>query len=545
MSSVSDHYVELFRSASEFLQETLHSENNEDARLVQKGLMLFRQGLVYQLKLEGDRALSTVQDVTPAKVALHLDELTRSSCSCPQDGLFCRHKLATFFLAYSQYESVSSWVENWRKPLKEKSLAEQLGLQRAKDLLKKSGQPAKGYEAWVHSFEESFQSILLGQKEPKPFVIPDLFQVYTRRLRAGAPVEQEWKTLYELVGAVFSIRKLTELSEELGHSEQSINRYYRSLFHELVDQAEEAIQKLSVHSLPFAFDEYITHLKDDTTHLLNDSILPYEQFDLYRLLWADLFKNSKWREVERTRLEKLEKIQPDPPVVLGLIHHYILARKDELALSHLHTLDVASTPYLLYWLQQFTYQKAWSRMTPYLEDFISKLRGYLTHLNEYHACMDFTDLAVKAISSYCVEQNRLDLYEKTLKSTLPYSYREYDHYLFDQHQYDKWAELQTYIGFDIDLLSDAKIKSLQKAKPETLLPLYHQSIQKQIELKNRTSYKEAVRQLKKLRTLYKKSNRLSDWERFFSALLEKTKRLRAFQEECKRGKLIHAENSVS
>lgn len=46
--------------------------------------------------------------------------------------------------------------------------------------------------------------------------------------------------------------------------------------------------------------------------------------------------------------------------------------------------------------------------------------------------------------------------------------------------------------------------------------------------------------MKKLRTLYNKLKRQDDWQLFLELLLEKTKRLRAFQEECKRGKLIDA-----
>ena len=59
-----------------------------------------------------------------------------------------------------------------------------------------------------------------------------------------------------------------------------------------------------------------------------------------------------------------------------------------------------------------------------------------------------------------------------------------------------------------------------------------------ISQKNRSSYKVAVRVLKKLRTVYKKLKRTSEWEAFFSQLLERHKRLRAFHAECERSKLI-------
>ncbi len=65
-----------------------------------------------------------------------------------------------------------------------------------------------------------------------------------------------------------------------------------------------------------------------------------------------------------------------------------------------------------------------------------------------------------------------------------------------------------------------------------------------IQQKNRQNYKEAVRYLKKLRTIYKKLKKEEKWEVYFEQLLQKTKRLRAFQEECQRGKLINVENET-
>jgi uncharacterized Zn finger protein len=62
-----------------------------------------------------------------------------------------------------------------------------------------------------------------------------------------------------------------------------------------------------------------------------------------------------------------------------------------------------------------------------------------------------------------------------------------------------------------------------------------------VDMKNRSSYKQAARVLKKLRTVYKKLKRVPEWEVFFERLLVRTKRLRAFHEECTRSKLIEVE----
>ena len=73
-----------------------------------------------------------------------------------------------------------------------------------------------------------------------------------------------------------------------------------------------------------------------------------------------------------------------------------------------------------------------------------------------------------------------------------------------------------------------------------LLPILHQAVDGLIEQKNRVSYKQAVRLLKKLRTIYKKLKRVPEWEAFIDKLLKRYKRLRAFQEECVRAKLVGA-----
>jgi hypothetical protein len=50
-----------------------------------------------------------------------------------------------------------------------------------------------------------------------------------------------------------------------------------------------------------------------------------------------------------------------------------------------------------------------------------------------------------------------------------------------------------------------------------------------------------VRYLKKARTLYKKIKNETQFEIYLEKLSHEHRRLRAFQEELKRGKLIHAE----
>lgn len=59
-----------------------------------------------------------------------------------------------------------------------------------------------------------------------------------------------------------------------------------------------------------------------------------------------------------------------------------------------------------------------------------------------------------------------------------------------------------------------------------------------IEERNRKAYRRAVRYLKKLRTLYKRLKRTDEWDAFIIHIANLHSRLRALQEELRKGKLI-------
>jgi hypothetical protein len=521
---------------AEELRSQLQPDVEEDAKLVQKGMLLYRQGLVFQLRFENDQAYATVQDVTPVKVRLDLSFFDTSDCACPNGGL-CRHRLAVFFAAYAKIGSVSDWIDQWREPLKLRSAASRSGIQRAKDLLKNSGTLKPNYDRWIEAFDESFQTILNPDKIPNPYVLTELFQVYRRRIRASAPLEAEWKLLYELIAVVFSFQKMIALTEELDSHHPQALRYFTPLLDELIEDAEEFIQKLGIQTMPFAFDEFLTSLRKDSSTLLESTdTFPVEQLTLYRLLWSFLFKRKEWREEELANIEGSSIFEHQ----IAEIHQLFLLSRDEEAIEKIQDLGASCVPYLIYWLELMTAKKDWARTKVYIEHFIDFSKSYIQQFQTAQQSRHFARTVIQTILPYCSETRSDDLYERALHHLLPYSYVSYDSFLFEGHDYERWFELQAYIGVDLDWIGKDRINVLASQSPETLVILYHQSIQQQIDLKNRQGYKEAVRQLKKLRTLYKKLKRTPEWDEFLELLIEKTKRLRAFHEECKRSKLIHA-----
>ena len=69
---------------------------------------------------------------------------------------------------------------------------------------------------------------------------------------------------------MISFQKLLLLANELGHDEKTISHHYRHIFQNLLDDIEQLTYKLSVQSLPFAFDEFIEQLKDETAMLITE-----------------------------------------------------------------------------------------------------------------------------------------------------------------------------------------------------------------------------------------------------------------------------------
>lgn len=532
-------YLEPVNFCAENLMDLLDANDPQMKKIVEKGLLLYRQSFVYQVKFSNELVTGMIQDVTPVRATLDLDYVQQSSCTCHAEG-FCRHQLALFFYLLAQVGKVSTWLENWRKPIENAEMLKNLGIMRASDLLKEKEDKEPNYTDWIETFEKSFQS-LIETNHTKPYMIAETYYIYIRKIKAATPLQTEWKLLYLVIAHVFTFKQLLILSKKLDHNTQTINRYYRHLFHDLMNSIEDNLYKLSNFTFPFAFDNFLISLKDDIRTILTiQPILAFECIQLYRLMWTDLFATKRWRQDELAQLSASSK--PSFSEKIAIIHLEILLQKDENALKIIQSLDTQVTSYMLYWIDYLSSRKAWKRMDLYIPAFIQELKDYICTDDDDDYCYEFTQMAIRAILPYCLAMNKEDLLEKAYIHTLPYSYRKYEDFLYEKKQFDKWMDLFTMMGYGLDHLHKEQIKTLQEYDQSLLLSLYHRSIQEHIEGKNREHYRIAVRQLKKLRTLYKKLKKQTEFEQFLLVILERTKRLRAFHEECRKGKLIHAEN---
>ncbi len=528
---------------SERLRDMLSPHSEEDARLIQKGMLLYRQGLVSQLRMDEETVTAVVQDVVPAKVRLELLFFDMSDCSCPGRGV-CRHQVAVFFAAYGREGSVAEWIEDWRYPVREKKEAADWGMQRARTIVKSTGVADRDYQSWLNSFSESFDSILRSKNYLNPYVVGELFGIHWRRLRAASPRGEEWALLYELAGIVHSFRALDGLSTELRHQAETAERYYGHVFDDLQRSAERIAKKLAGMALPLSFDPFLESLKGDVRGLLSGlRLVPYERAFLYINVWSALFKKRGSLEDEARKLEeaadRLNEGENSHPVQIAMAHIHFLQSEDGMAIESLSGLDgQEKAPFLLYWTDELAAQKEWSRSGVYIDALTQNLRGTLDEIGGYQGRTQFARAVLESAIPYVEGTGRGDVLERLLQQSLPYSYYDYGSLLFERGEYAKWADLQVFMGYQYADLPTARLKVLEKEQPEAVISMLHQAAAKHIAAKNRPGYKSAVRMLKKLRTLYKKQKRQAEWNAFFDELMERTKRLRAFHEECQRSKLI-------
>ncbi len=511
------------------LMNDLDPNNEEDARIVQRGLLLFHQQLVYPLRIEEDEIHGYVQDVVPVRVRLMFHSLLPGECSCPQEGI-CRHQMAVFFAAYGKYKSVAEWLDLWKQ---------QMPKFREQPLAKSGVTMTKipfDYEAWQKLVEQCFAE----QGRFQPYLFQVTFDATLRKIRSYTPNEQEWKHLYLFVTSFFVFQKVITLLSEEPNSE--MGKRGIPILHKLMRDMEDAVEELTNHPLPFSYDPFFERIKKDGQELLFFED-PYrnERLFIYWLIWSRLLTKSTWRKEELAYIEKLKKrSNPDSDVAHAFSLLSVLEGNVHEALQQLDRSLPNGIHIIFHWLDYFSTKKLWKPYLLCLEFLQARMRSILPFMDEIDLIYPFTRNVISYVKTYTQEHKKSDIYEKMMLELLPYSRYELERYYLDGHQYKKWMDLLFWAN-EYNYISKDTLKLVQSEAPETLLPYFHRQVSEAIERKNRQSYKEAVRALKKLRSIYKKLKKTQHWEDYFSGLLEETKRLRAFHEELKRAKMIENE----
>lgn len=513
-----------FTNGMEQLENKLFQQfapsNQQDERLIQKGLFLYRQGTVYDGGYDQSMNMlrAKVRDVYQVNVRISLDPDKSSSCSCP-DEQWCCHRMAVFFKFYQQTSSVSQWISKWRnqKP----------------SMLQVNKTP----ESWKATVEQSISHLQYNHIHEQPFLFDHYIKNAQLTIQKHTPIEKEWKPLYELHTMfwlfVYLSQGVKSYDETLLGNEDVIDHLAQ-----ILEQMEDAMADLAVYARPFAFDPFLEDLRSGS-HLLIGELSSSTSYAAYSLLWFQLFTSKAWRERELERIAAVEEETDE--ILFARTGLALLLMKGDMWKEQFQLSPPSVVPHAVRWMEWMLWDDRMEAAVTILKELPKKVPDYLALFVTDSEKRSFSTWLIRKLESGKLRMQSPDSTIAVYEALLPYSARHLGSLLLDAGKYKEWVELVHWIEFSPEELEVAGFKQLIDKRPEFAVPLLHQWIESLIAGRQRETYRKAVSYLKKLKKIYQQSNQSQKWEHYFQATLNQHKRLRAFHEECKRGKLIHVE----
>lgn len=521
--------------AGEDLIRLLDYQDEDVRKLIKKGLSLYRQGYVYNLKELEHYVGVVVYDEQEQMVLLHLTDLSSSECGCGHPS-FCAHRLAGFFYAYAIKGLVGNLLDKW----KQQSLSGQITSSLDAFRVKKSPAEKNSYsvQEWLPFFEQRYEQFAKIKLARNTSFYTELYEGFFKGLTKEAPSPSPYRELFIIHAGLAAFRKICDGLNKTPLSKQAFNTFVRTPLSQLLYDIEQRIYAISQTSLPFWADDLLYETMGQIrTLLFYSSTLQYERIELYRTIWSHLLKRPKWLEEEKLTLQEIHGFQLECDVALS--HLLVLEKRDDQAVAVVHQSSEAIFPYTFKWAKDHISHKNEQQARIWITYMNKQMKAYLQTLPSYQGSRAMVSMLLSLFESYgdlCRDQT---IYTDALRQLLPYSFVEYSQYLYEQRELQAWLELQAAFRYDILEYDRSILKDIESENPRWLLPVYHQSIQQLIEQKTRSSYEEAVEHLKELKRLYKKLQNEQDFTLYIQQLVQSTKRLRALQEALKKGQLVH------
>lgn len=533
--------IKLPKNRIEFL--IAGAERRMKIAVLDRGWEYFHRGLVDQVNLAHGYILQAQVrgKTTSNKVSLDLESFERSECTCSYEG-YCQHMAALIFYAYSAHARPELLLMqlktaiNTRRRAKQAAKADKAQEAGAAVLL-----PDLLPKEWARLFEQRFHGYSLSNQHS----VEQFQQAVWEALGDAA---RDWpltlQSLYRLHLTLYVLGKI-----DLFHTENQssyISYYIENGCKIVAGQCWEKLRELTSPAgedagfIQGAAAEFPKHWKETMETVGAFASLhrpgPVHWLDVYRYLWSRLFYGAgpepeAAAAKEQRRLELLLEQPSGTPrmkdgLLLAAVEFDILQGKDREAMKRLDDLQSKQFSDFYVILERFADEGDWDRMLQWLRYLLPVLAK--SKQEEFNVGCSFWVEAVK-------RQPTDDEWIKVMLSLLPRSYYYYTDYLMQTKRFRQWVDLQLATGVTPANLYTAELRTVEAHDPSLLLPLFHQSVERAVMEKNRDSYKLAIRQLKKLNSIYKQLGRLDTWNDYLARLNLKYARLRAFKEELAKG----------
>ncbi|MGF2712447.1 SWIM zinc finger family protein [Bacillus cereus] len=525
---------EIMMIANEFVQG-LDPQQVADQEHVATARHLYRSGVVYNVDFDGYTLSGTVNaEGSVYSIHIPIRNVTESYCDCFAPTQ-CQHMLAVLLSAASSFGQVGDVLTLFKNNTKP-SLPP---IRTARQVLQSSAFEEMDYKSWQTYFENEYESFKKEQARltyKQMYFLMSLFTDFYTKLERKAPRIVAIHELFKLHAALYCFQKLLEEIQEFEANKLYSYHQPVNVVRLFVDKVESTLRDLKTEEIP----EESKPILQETARLIHEAFFStdaytQERFFIYRHVWGELLRTEEQLQEEEKRIDT--KINPLSKA-LASSHLLFLNNEDLSAMELLKKQPASVVSLYFYWLEELLSAMQWDRAKSWLSFTYKQVKETITEQENTVFIQDIVRLFVMMYETYATHTNEQAGLEMILQELLPYSFTNYEQYVLAKKQYYAWTELQLLYGFEVIELLKEPLKDIEKEAPEAALPLYHHAAIEAIEERNRKSYKRAVRYLKKLRMLYKRLKRTDEWDAFIIHIANLHSRLRALQEELRRGKLI-------
>jgi hypothetical protein len=537
------------------------AKENFTMSVMDKGWKLYYKKALSEERLVQEHASFTVavRDGEEYRVGIDCDFFAMSECDCGS-GSYCAHMAAAFFHLYALQGGrpelfLKEFVQNEMvKPVKPtttsprhkrelssssptpKSIKEQQEKERRAETARIKLEETSTTVLWHTYFRQMFESY-------KSRLSEDFNGFFPKLLQESEQGSVSWpKPLADL----FKVQMLLDYAgriEDIYHaaSPSFYSYYYMNRIQEASEDIRERmiaiVSKTDRQAIRSMYEERL----EETAKRLHDYLCLNKQtamgwIFLYRYMWWNMLNLPALRNKEALRLQRSLK-KPDITqeqldyTRFGIIHmHFIEGREEEALVVFANEIADKEPAHLSTYLQYYLQTKQWDKLLRWMKWMIPYLKNGESDFLDYY--FDYY------WAGYAKGSGNLEHAMDAMRQLLPYTYERYSDRLMKIGDYRNWVDLQLSMNMDPDELEASELRKVGSSQMSLLLPLYHQSIERNIEQKNRESYRTAAQYLGKLRDCYYKIKSPQLWNAYLAHIKEKYSRLRALQEELKKGKLI-------
>ncbi|SDM83716.1 hypothetical protein SAMN04487897_101208 [Paenibacillus sp. yr247] len=489
-----------------------------------RGFTYFKQQRVATLSISEARVVQArVEESEDYSVTLHLDKLRASQCTCPVQTS-CKHLAAVWMELADRLGYPASQIMNAKLHLKRAS-----SISSSESALMQL--PKMDVTGW-QQFLDNYTSSVKPTYDQGNYV--DLLRHQLQNFKKiFIPFSDTDRIFFDMYQELFILRKI-----KAQYAQGSVNYYTSSTLYRNYDEFHNWLkQKPAIINLSNSGERMEQTLNYLNQQMAGESGHSYQDYGVYTVLWkywiapdseADHFVSK-----ELDIIEKMINDKPSPSLSAAKAFLYLQQSKSREAWEALEangSFKEAPAKLFIPFLNHLYDTQNW-------EELVFWLRRSSTFFNTKRTKeLDaYTEYWKKAIQHFPQAEEHM---WQVLEELLPHSFRVIEELLYEQGKWKPWLEMQILQGHDPLYHRIRVLQPIEKETPKLLLPYYHQAVDHYVSLKNRHDYKSAVRLLKRLEKVYKKMKQTEQWENFFSGFMERHSRLRALQEELRKGKLL-------